>query len=71
MRVFVALILIIYLIGVGVVLSPTIKEKWNTATASDLTASVIRELPYAFAWPVRVYYSLTGHTPSPSPSPSP
>ncbi|HLW92550.1 MAG TPA: hypothetical protein VKS78_14795 [Roseiarcus sp.] len=57
---FIALILIVYLIGVGVVLSPTIRDKWNTATAADLTASVAQELPYAFSWPVRVFHSVAG-----------
>jgi hypothetical protein len=48
-RLFIALILAIYLVGVGIALAPAIGAKWSTATASDLTASVMQELPHAFA----------------------
>ena len=36
MRALIALIVIIYLVGVGVALSPTIQAKWNGASASEL-----------------------------------
>jgi hypothetical protein len=36
MRALIALAVIIYLVGVGVALSPTIQAKWNSASASDL-----------------------------------
>jgi len=49
---------IVYLIGVGVALAPTIRAKWNTATASDLAAGVAQELPKAAAWPARAYHSI-------------
>lgn len=62
MRLLIALIVIAYLVGVGVVLSPTIKEKWSTAPASDLAASIVQELPGALAWPAAVYRNLTGHS---------
>jgi hypothetical protein len=39
-RLFIAFILAIYLVGVGVALAPAIGAKWSTATASDLAASV-------------------------------
>ena len=60
MRVLIALIVIVYLIGVGVVLAPTVEGKWNTATAAELASSVGQALPHAFAWPVAAYHSLTG-----------
>jgi hypothetical protein len=60
MRLLIALIVIIYLVGVGVVLSPTIQAKWNSASASDLATSVVQELPNAMAWPVRAFRSITG-----------
>jgi len=60
MRLIIALIVIVYLVGVGVVLAPTIQGKWNSATASELTASVGDALPTALAWPARVYHSVTG-----------
>jgi hypothetical protein len=60
MRLVIALIVIIYIVGVGVVLSPTIETKWSGATASDLATSVAQALPDAVAWPVRVYHGITG-----------
>ncbi len=60
MRLIIALIVIVYLVGVGVVLAPTISGKWNSATASELTASVGEALPDALAWPVRAYHSVAG-----------
>jgi hypothetical protein len=59
MRLFIALIVIIYLVGIGVELSPTIQAKWNGASASDLVTSVVQELPNAMAWPVRVFRRIT------------
>ena len=58
MRLFIALVLIIYLVGVGVALAPTIRANWSTATASDLAASVAQDLPRAVAWPARAYRSI-------------
>jgi hypothetical protein len=59
MRAVIALIVIVYLVGVGVALSPTIQAKWNSASASDLAASVAQELPNAVAWPARAFHSVT------------
>jgi hypothetical protein len=59
MRTLVALIVIVYLVGVGVVLSPTIRAQWNTGTASELSASVMQALPDALAWPAAAYRSVT------------
>jgi hypothetical protein len=59
MRVLIALIVILYLVGVGVALSPTIQAKWSSASASDLATSVAQELPNAIAWPARAYHSIT------------
>jgi hypothetical protein len=60
MRVFIALVVIVYLVGVGVVLAPTISTRWTTSTASDLSASVWAELPRALAWPVTAYRRMMG-----------
>ena len=60
MRLIIALIVIVYLVGVGVVLAPTIQAKWSSVPASELTASVVEALPNALAWPVRVYHSVAG-----------
>jgi hypothetical protein len=60
MRLLLALIVIVYLVGVGVVLSPTIQAKWNSGTASELMASIGDELPHAVTWPATLYRSLAG-----------
>jgi hypothetical protein len=69
MRVLIGLIVIIYLVGVGVALAPTVSGKWNTVTASELSASVIHALPAALAWPAGTYRSLTGRGNAPSSNP--
>jgi hypothetical protein len=61
MRLLIALIVIIYILGVGVVLSPTIEARWTGGSASNLAASVAQALPNAAAWPVRAYHSITVH----------
>jgi hypothetical protein len=58
MRSVLAVILITYLVGVGLILWPAAQSKWSVAPASDLSASIDRELPYALAWPVRVVHQL-------------
>jgi hypothetical protein len=60
MRLVLALIIIIYLVGVGVVLSPAVRSTWNTEPASALAQSVAEALPDALAWPVRAARSATG-----------
>jgi hypothetical protein len=59
MRLLLALILIAYLVGVGVVLSPTIQTQWSGAPASELVASVAQELPRALAWPARSFQDIS------------
>jgi hypothetical protein len=59
MRVLIALIVIVYLVGVGVALSPTIQAKWNSASSSDLATSVAQALPNAVAWPAKAFHSIT------------
>ncbi len=49
------LIVIIYLVGVGVVLSPVVEANWSGASANTLVTSVGEALPDALAWPVRFY----------------
>lgn len=60
MRMLIALIVIVYLVGVGVYLSPTFRDKWSSAPASELFASVGQALPAALAWPAHVYHDLSG-----------
>ena len=69
MRALIGLIVIVYLVGVGVVLAPTVKTRWNTGTASDLSASVAQALPGALAWPASVYRNMTGRSDAAAPNP--
>ncbi len=59
MRTLIAVVLMIYLIGVGVALAPTIRAKWNSVSAADFAMSVGQELPGALAWPLTLYRSIT------------
>ena len=58
MRLLLALLIIVYLVGIGVVLSPTIDAKWNSGTASEFVAGVWAELPRAMSWPVTLYRNM-------------
>jgi hypothetical protein len=49
MRLLIALVVIIYILGVGVVLSPTIQARWNGGSASNLATVVAQALPNAAA----------------------
>jgi hypothetical protein len=60
MRLLLALIVIIYLVGVGVVLSPIIRSTWNSEPASVLADRVVQALPEALAWPVRAAHAFAG-----------
>jgi len=60
MRLLLALIIIIYLIGVGVVLSPVVRQTWNTEPASVVAGDIAQTLPDALAWPVRAAHAVTG-----------
>jgi hypothetical protein len=58
MRTLIGLLVIIYLVGVGVALAPTIKANWNTAPASQLVERVATELPRALSWPATAYRNI-------------
>ena len=58
MRTLIALVVILYLVGVGVMLSPTVSARWNSGTPAELFASLWQELPGALAWPVALYHRL-------------
>ncbi len=60
MRLLLALIIIVYLVGVGVILAPTVQSTWNSEPASAFAQSVAQALPDAFAWPVRAARSVGG-----------
>ena len=59
MRAFIALVVIIYLVGVGVALAPTVRDRWSTATASEFADSIAKAVPDAAAWPARAYRAAT------------
>jgi hypothetical protein len=50
----IALVAIVYLVGVGVALSPTIQGGWNSGSPSSFAASVGQALPNALAWPAHI-----------------
>jgi hypothetical protein len=54
------LIIIVYLVGVGVFLAPTVQSTWNSEPASGFAQSVAQALPDALAWPVRAFHSMRG-----------
>jgi hypothetical protein len=60
MRLLLALIVILYLIGVGLVLSPTVRSTWDSEPASVLADRIVQALPDALAWPVRAAHALSG-----------
>ena len=67
-------LVIVYVIGIGVKLAPTVREAWDTLPANQLVARVFNELPAAAAWPMRVYESVRGQvqsTPAATPAPAP
>ncbi len=57
MRLVIALVIIIYLVGVGVVLSPVVGSAWGSETDSAFFASIGQALPDALAWPVRLAHA--------------
>ena len=60
MRMILALLVIVYIVGIGVVLSPIVREKWNGASASDFTTSIAQALPTAMAWPATLFQGRFG-----------
>jgi Flp pilus assembly pilin Flp len=64
MRVLIALVVIIYLVGVGVELAPTFQANWSTVPASQLAGAVGQALPGALTWPMSVYHRYVGAAPT-------
>lgn len=60
-RVLIALIVIVYLVGVGVELAPTIQANWSSATAAEFASRIGQALPYALAWPASLFRSMERH----------
>ncbi len=54
MRALSALISVVYLVGVGVVLSPAIQSEWKSGSPSSLASTICQALPNALAWPARL-----------------
>ena len=57
-----SLLILVYVIGIGVQLAPTVEAAWDKETAAQVTARVMDELPNAAAWPVRAFDSIRGKT---------
>jgi hypothetical protein len=60
MRLLLALLIIVYLVGVGVILAPTVRTTWNSEPAAGFAESVAQALPDALAWPVRAARNVRG-----------
>ena len=69
MRLLIALLVIVYLVGVGVALAPTIKANWSTGPASQFVESVATDLPRALSWPATAYRSIAGKPSGPEEAP--
>ena len=63
MRGMLTLLVFVYVIGIGVVLAPTVQGEWNTGTASEFFGSIVQELPVAGAWPVTLYHRMMDRPP--------
>jgi hypothetical protein len=50
----IALVAIVYLVGVGVALSPAIQVEWDAGSASEFAANIGHALPNALAWPAHI-----------------
>ena len=59
MRVLIALVVVIYLIGVGVALAPAFQTNVGSAASSDIASRVAQSLPDALGWPSRAYRDLS------------
>jgi hypothetical protein len=60
MRVLIALLVMVYLVGVGVVLAPVVEGGWNSETASAFMTTLAQALPDALTWPVRLVHARAG-----------
>jgi hypothetical protein len=58
LRGLLSVLAVVYLIGVGVALVPTVRDNWNHATVSQIFVSVVLDLPRAVGWPARAYRDL-------------
>jgi hypothetical protein len=58
------LLVVVYLVGIGVVLAPTVQGEWSTSTPSDFFGSILQELPVAAAWPVTLYHRTMDRPPA-------
>jgi hypothetical protein len=67
MRLVLLVTLITYLLGVGIILLPTIRS----TPATYLVASIGQEMPYALAWPVRLARDAAIEPDTPVPGPRP
>ena len=63
MRGILTLLVFVYVIGIGVVLAPTVRGQWNTGTASEFVRKIVQELPVAAAWPVTLYHRMMDRPP--------
>lgn len=59
LRALVAVIIMVYLVGVGIALAPAVRTNWDNVPAAELASIVSQSLPAALAWPARAYGSMS------------
>jgi hypothetical protein len=59
MRAIIGMFAIIYLVGVGIALTPTVQANWSTVPTSQLFGRVATELPKAVSWPATACRSIS------------
>jgi hypothetical protein len=57
MRSLASMLAIVYLVGIGLAIVPTVQSNWHNSTPV-LYTNVVRALPEAFAWPVTAIRAL-------------
>ena len=59
MRLIVAVLANVYLLGVGAALAPTVRGEWRNG--SDLAVNLKQALPNALAWPATLFRYFAPH----------
>lgn len=71
MRTLFALLLTAYLVGVGVMLAPTIKANWTAVPASQFVQRLLADMPRALSWPATAYRGIAKNPGAPEKSAAP
>jgi hypothetical protein len=58
-RIALSLLAIVYVVGVGVYLGPSIWAGWSSSNAGMMVENVSSALPDALAWPISAFRSIS------------